>query len=92
MTEDITSVNAVPCAWVDGQINTSGCASCNYSNQTGCLTSSYLQRRAISTPVSVTVTDVRIPGDSVKATIVVTILSNLPSGAYYLRVMAMKEL
>jgi hypothetical protein len=85
-------VNAVPCAWVDGTINTGGCAYCSYSNQYGCLTTPFMTRRAVPTPLSVTVLDQRIPGDSIKATITVTILSNLPSGSYYLRVMAIERI
>lgn len=85
-------VNAVPCAWVDGVINTGGCAYCSYSNQTSCLTLPFQQRRAVPTPVSVTVTDTRIAGDTIKANIVVTLLSNLPAGNYFLRVMAIERI
>ena len=49
------------------------------------------QRLATPTPVSITVTDQRIPGDTIKATVVITKLSALPSGTYYLRVMAVEK-
>jgi len=85
-------VNAVPCAWVDGTIMTGGCAACSYSNQQACLTTPFTTRRGVPTPLSVTVTDTRLAGDSIKATVVVTILSNLPSGNYYLRVMSIERI
>lgn len=85
-------VNAVPCAWVDGAINTGGCAGCSYSNTQTCLTGYYLARRQVSTPLSVSVVDTRIAGDSIRANVTVTILSNLPSGSYYLRVMAIERI
>jgi thiol-disulfide isomerase/thioredoxin len=85
-------VNAVPCAWVDGVINTGGCASCSYSNTSGCLTAYFQQRRLVATPLSVNVVDSRISGDSIRANVTVTILSNLPSGNYYLRVMAIERI
>lgn len=48
-------------------------------------------RLGVPTPVSITVSDVRIPGDTIKATVVLTKLSTLPSGNYYLRVMAVER-
>jgi len=48
-------------------------------------------RLGVSTPVSITVTDQRIAGDTIKATVVITKLSALPSGNYYLRVMAVEK-
>jgi hypothetical protein len=48
-------------------------------------------RLGVPTPVSITVTDQRIPGDSIRATVVLTKLSTLPSGTYYLRVMAVER-
>jgi thiol-disulfide isomerase/thioredoxin len=85
-------VNAVPCAWVDGVINTGGCAGCSYSNTPTCLTAYFQQRRQVASPLSVNVVDTRVPGDSIRANVTVTILSNLPSGNYYLRVMAIERI
>jgi hypothetical protein len=48
------------------------------------------QRIAVQTPLSITVTDTRIAGDSIKATVVLNLSSNLPSGNYKLRVMAIE--
>jgi hypothetical protein len=46
----------------------------------------------VVTPVALTVTDQRIAGDSIRSTVVVTKLSNLPTGNYYLRVMAVERI
>ncbi len=48
------------------------------------------QRLAILTPVTINVIDMRIAGDSVKSFVTVTLLSNLPAGNYYLRIMAIE--
>jgi hypothetical protein len=47
-------------------------------------------RMAVATPCSLNVVDQRIPGDSIRSTITVTLLSNLPAGNYKLRVMALE--
>ena len=47
-------------------------------------------RLAVPTPLSIVVTDTRIPGDSNKATIVLNLASDLPYGNYKLRVMAVE--
>jgi len=52
----------------------------------------YNQRLAVSTPLSITVTDVRVAGDSIKATVILNLASNLTSGNYKLRVMAVERL
>lgn len=85
-------VNAVPCCWVDGVIYTGACAGCSYTNQSQCLTNPYNTRQTVSTPLSLDVTDQRIAGDSIRSTIILTKLSNLPSGNYYLRVMAIERI
>jgi hypothetical protein len=85
-------INAVPCARVDGIISTGACVSCSYTNPTTCLQAYFEQRRGTATPVSVSVTDTRVAGDSIRANIVVTKLSTLPAGAYYLRVMAVERI
>jgi hypothetical protein len=48
-------------------------------------------RLAVLTPLSITVQDQRIAGDSVKSTITLTLASNLPAGTYKLRVFAMER-
>ena len=48
-------------------------------------------RIAILTPVTINVQDERIAGDSIKSTITLNLLSNLPSGDYKLRVMALER-
>lgn len=86
-------VNAVPCAWVDGVLGTGACNGCSYTNQEACLTAKFLQRRQVATPLAITVVDTRIAGgDSIKANITLTLLSNLPAGNYYLRVMAIEHM
>ena len=47
-------------------------------------------RLAILTPVTINVLDERIAGDSIKSTITLNLLSNLPAGDYKLRVMAIE--
>lgn len=78
-------VNAVPWLNVDGVINDV------WPFSTANFQSAMVQRLGVPTPVSVTVNDLRIPGDSNKATVVVNILSNLPTGNYYLRVMTVEK-
>jgi Secretion system C-terminal sorting domain/Outer membrane protein Omp28 len=78
-------VNAVPWLNVDGIINDVWpFSTANFQNAMS-------QRLGVSTPLSVNVTDLRIPGDSNRATVVVNILSNLPTGNYYLRVMTVEK-
>ena len=78
-------VNAVPWLNVDGIINDVWpFSAANFQN-------AMVTRLGTATPLSVNVTDLRIPGDSNKATVVVNILSNLPAGNYYLRVMAVEK-
>lgn len=48
-------------------------------------------RLAILTPVTINVLDERIAGDSIRSTITLNLLSNLPSGNYKLRVMALER-
>ncbi|MCU0372932.1 MAG: T9SS type A sorting domain-containing protein [Ignavibacteria bacterium] len=48
-------------------------------------------RLAVLTPLSVTVQDQRIAGDSVKSTITLTLANNLPAGTYKLRIFAIER-
>jgi hypothetical protein len=79
------NVNAVPWLNVDGVILDI------WPFSTQAFQNAMIQRIGTPTPVSISVTDQRIPGDSNKATVVLTKLSNLPSGTYYLRVMAVEK-
>ncbi|MFC2092941.1 T9SS type A sorting domain-containing protein [Bacteroidota bacterium] len=63
---------------------------CCWPFSASCFSSFLSQRLAVTTPVSITVTDMRIPGDSIKSTIVINLSSNLPSGDYKLRVMSVE--
>ena len=74
-------INAVPTLKVDGILTqVSG-----YSNLT--LNPKYLQRvTTYPSPVNITVSDQRVAGDSIKATINVTVDAGLPAASYYLRV------
>ncbi len=78
-------VNSVPYTRVDGLAFTQ-----NYSNHAG-LNALVYPRLAIPTPISISIVDQRIPGDSIKSTITVTNLSTLPAGSYFVRVMALEN-
>ena len=79
-------VNAVPTLKVDGILTqVSG-----YSYTT--LNPKFVQRvKMYPSPVNITVSDQRIAGDSIKATINVNVTSGLPSASYYLRVEAIER-
>jgi len=79
------NVNAVPWLNVDGVILDI------WPFTTIAFQNAMIQRLGVATPVSISVTDQRIPGDTIKATVVITKLSNLPAGTYYLRVMAVEK-
>ncbi len=78
-------VNSVPYTRIDGLYFLQ-----SYSNYS---TLDYYvnTRRAVATPIALSVVDERIPGDSMKVTITITNLSTLPAGNYYLRVMALEN-
>ncbi len=81
-------INAYPTVNADGII-----FDCCWPFSASCFTSVLNQRLAVTTPLSITVTDVRIAGDSIKSTIVLNLSSNLPTGGNYkLRVMAIENL
>jgi hypothetical protein len=52
----------------------------------------YNTRLAVTPPVSMTVVDQRIAGDSIKSQITLTVHSNLPAGTHKLRVFAVEKL
>jgi hypothetical protein len=79
------NVNAVPWLNVDGIINDVWPFSeLNFQNAMN-------QRMGTPTPMSLSVQDYRIAGDSIKAVVTVTNLTNLSSGNYYLRVMSVEK-
>ncbi|HAX49409.1 MAG TPA: T9SS type A sorting domain-containing protein [Ignavibacteria bacterium] len=55
------------------------------------LNNGFYGRLAIPAPLTITVTDQRVSGDSIRATINVNLPSNLPAGNYKLRVMAIEK-
>lgn len=77
------SVNAIPALFVDA-ISTD--PSSNAS-----ILASYTKAMTAGTPYNITVTDTRIPGDSIKSTVVVNVLSPLTAGNYKLRVEAVEK-
>ena len=78
-------INALPTVNCDGLH-----FDCCWPFSASCFTSFMNQRIAVQTPLSITVTDLRIPGDSIKATVVLNLSSNLPTGNYKLRVMVIE--
>lgn len=79
--------NSIPVTRIDGLYTQLS----NYSNY-ALLNSYFYTRLAVPTPVAMSVVDQRIPGDSIRTTITVTNLSSLPTGNYYLRVMALEKM
>jgi len=81
-------INAYPTVNGDGLL-----FDCCWPFSASCFTGVVNQRIAVSTPMSITVTDQRIAGDSIRATVVINLASNLPAGGTYkLRVMAVEGL
>lgn len=80
-------VNAVPSTIADGKIP----VSIPYGDSSN-LYSPYLERLSKGTPVSISVTDTRISGDSIRASINISILSALQQGNYRLRINAVERL
>lgn len=80
------NITAVPTCNVDGIIYDI------WPFSASAFTSALNTRMAVTPPVSITVTDTRIPGDSIKSTITLTVHNNLAAGTYKLRVMAVEKL
>lgn len=55
------------------------------------LNNAFYTRLGVPAPLTITVTDQRIAGDSIRATVNINLPSNLPSGNYRLRVMAIEK-
>lgn len=78
-------INAVPWLNVDGIVN--DVWPFNMTN----FNNAFYGRLGISAPLSITVVDQRVTGDSIRATVNINLPSNLPSGNYKLRVMAIEK-
>ncbi|MEJ5262586.1 MAG: T9SS type A sorting domain-containing protein [Ignavibacterium sp.] len=79
-------VNAVPHVIMDGIVN----PSYPYSNPPS-LPSAFYPRKNVGTPVSLSVTNTRLPGDTIQADVTLQISTQLPAGQYYLRVHAVER-
>ena len=79
-------VNAVPHVIMDGVAN----PDYPYSNAPS-LPTAFYSRKPIGSPVSIAVTDERIAGDSIRATVNITVHAPLMFGDYRLRVMAVER-
>jgi hypothetical protein len=79
-------INAYPTVNADGVL-----FDCCWPFSASCFTNVLATRTAVSTPLSITVTDTRVPGDSIKSVIVLSLSSGLPTGTYKLRVMAVEN-
>lgn len=79
-------VSAVPLTLSDG--NT--VVSIPYSDSSN-IYSPFLTRRSIGSPMSISVTDERVAGDSIKATININVISSIPAGDYRLRINAIER-
>ncbi|MFA5404624.1 MAG: T9SS type A sorting domain-containing protein [Ignavibacteria bacterium] len=64
---------------------------CCWPFSVSCFNGVLAQRLAVTTPLSISVADVRIAGDSIRSTIILNLSSNLPVGNYKLRVMAVES-
>ncbi len=81
------SVSAVPCLTIDGvHQQVSG-----YSTESN-LSTPFNTRRAMGSPIGLSVTDTRLTGDTIKATITINVVSALPSNIdYRLRICAVER-
>jgi thiol-disulfide isomerase/thioredoxin len=80
------SISAIPGLMVDGVLQQIS----GYSQAT--LQPLYDSRRALASPIGLTVTDTRLAGDTIKATIVINVVSALPSNVdYRLRINAIER-
>jgi len=78
---------AVPTTIADGRLP----VSIPYGDSTN-LYNPYFERLNLGTPVSITVNDERIAGDSIRTTVAINILSSLTQGDYRLRINAIERL
>ncbi len=80
-------VNAVPTVIMDGVVRPEYPYTLPNS-----LPDAFNSRKSKGTPVNLSVTHTRIPGDTIRADITLTISSNLPAGQYYMRVHAIERI
>lgn len=79
-------VNAVPHVIMDGVVN----PDYPYSSPPS-LPNAYYPRKEVGSPLSITVTNTHLPGDTIQADITVNVLSPLKYGQYYMRVHAIER-
>ncbi|BDQ02962.1 T9SS type A sorting domain-containing protein [Ignavibacterium sp.] len=79
-------VNAVPHVIMDGIVN----PSYPYSNPPS-LPNAFYPRKSVGTPLALSVTNTRLPGDTIQADVTLQIGHQLPAGQYYLRVHAVER-
>lgn len=79
-------VNSVPHVIMDGIVN----PSYPYSNPPS-LPNAFYPRKNVGTPISLSVINTRLPGDTIQADISLQISTPLPAGQYYLRVHAIER-
>jgi hypothetical protein len=77
-------VNSVPYVIMDGVINIQS----NFANE---LPAAFNTRVNINSPLSITVTDTHLAGDTIQADVTVTVHVPMPAGNYYLRVHAIER-
>lgn len=80
------AVNAVPTVIMDGVVRPEYPYTLPNS-----LPDAFNSRKNKGTPINITVTNTRIPGDTIRADITLTISSNLPAGQYFMRVHAVER-
>jgi hypothetical protein len=80
------SVNAVPTVIMDGVVRPEYPYTLPNS-----LPDAFNSRKTKGTPVNLSVTNTRIPGDTIRADITLTISSPLPAGQYFMRVHAIER-
>jgi hypothetical protein len=79
-------VNAVPHVIMDGVVN----PEYPYSNPPS-LPNAFYPRKNVGTPISLSVTNTRLPGDTIQADVTLQVSTQLPVGQYYLRVHAVER-
>ncbi|MEO6695222.1 MAG: T9SS type A sorting domain-containing protein, partial [Ignavibacteria bacterium] len=78
--------SSVPTTIIDGKLF----ASIPYGDSINLYTP-FLKRLSVGTPLSISVADIRVEGDSIKTTISLNIASSLPAGNYRLRINAVER-
>ena len=84
--KDYYGVSSTPTIIMDGLVEPPFPYTLPYS-----LPNSFNSRQPVGTPTKITVTNTRLPGDTIRADITVQNISALPTGTYYLRVCAVER-